>query len=137
MGSGSGILSIAAAKLGYSPVHAFDFDPEAVRISRENAKRNRVENKLRITQQDLTKLSVQSSRRYDVICANLIYDLLLSEAEKICARLKPGGRLILAGILESQFAQVKWAYKKKGLKLKISRLEKEWESGEFVSQHFV
>jgi ribosomal protein L11 methyltransferase len=43
IGTGSGILAIAAAKLGYQPVHAFDFDPESVRVARENARKNRVE----------------------------------------------------------------------------------------------
>jgi ribosomal protein L11 methyltransferase len=132
MGSGSGILSIAAAKLGYSPVDAFDFDPEAVRVSRINAQRNRIAEKIKIAQQDLTRLPQRSSRRYDVICANLIYDLLVSQAEKICARLKPGGHLILAGILQPQFAMVESTYKKIGLTPITSYLEKEWESVEFV-----
>ena len=48
MGTGSGILAIAAAKLGYSPVDAFDFDPEAVRVARANARANGVHKKLRI-----------------------------------------------------------------------------------------
>jgi ribosomal protein L11 methyltransferase len=134
IGTGSGILAIAAAKLGYSPVQAFDFDPEAVRISRANARQNRVEDQVHPAQKDLKKLPQQSRQKFDVLCANLIYDLLVSDAEKICQRLKPDGHLILAGILQTQFKQVQKAYAKLGFKLIASRVEKEWQSGEFVFQ---
>jgi ribosomal protein L11 methyltransferase len=75
IGCGSGILAIAAAKLGYSPVVAFDNDPEAVRASRDNIKRNKVRVVLRCA--DLTRLPLVPRRRYDLICANLICDLLV------------------------------------------------------------
>ena len=129
IGSGSGILAICAAKIGYHPVQAFDFDPQAVRISRENAARNKVSVKPQC--KDLTKLPLRCARKYDLICANLIYDLLISEAKKITHRLKPTGHLILAGILISQFPKVQAAYEKLGLRLVNSREEKEWKSGEF------
>lgn len=131
VGSGSGILAICAAKLGYAPVEAFDFDPEAVRVSRENAAENKVEKVVKPTRKDLTQLPANSARKYDLICANLMYDLLISEAEKISQRLKPDGNLILAGILSTQFSMVQKAYKKLGLKLIATREEKEWQSGEF------
>ena len=130
IGSGSGILSISAAKLGYTPVDAFDFDPEAVRISRQNARDNQVA--VKPQHKDLTLLPVRPTRRYDVICANLIYDLLISQSKKICLRLKPSGHLILAGILETQFPQVQKAYEALGFRLTSSREEKEWRSGEFT-----
>ena len=131
IGCGSGILAIAAAKLGYAAVRAFDFDAEAVRIARENAGGNSV--KIQITRQDLTKLPVQSQMRFDVICANLTYDLLIENAARICARLKPHGNLVLAGILATQFSAVKNAYEKRGIKLLASRAEKEWKSGRFAA----
>ncbi len=130
IGSGSGILAISASKLGYKPVDAFDFDPEAVRISRENAVNNDVPVKPR--RQDLTQLPMRAARLYDVVCANLIYDLLIAEAKKISRRLKPAGHLILAGILRTQFAQVQKAYQTQGWDLIDRREEKEWQSGEFV-----
>lgn len=132
IGTGSGILAISAAKLRYSPVRAFDFDPEAVRISRTNAQQNGVENQVRPVHRDLTKLSLQSKIKFDLICANLIYDLLLSERKKIVNRLARSGSLILAGILKTQFAQVKIAYEKMGMTLKTSKVGKEWQSGRFV-----
>ncbi len=132
IGCGSGILSIAAAKLGYQPVHAFDFDPEAVRVARANALDNGVTRQIQLRQQDLTRLSAARATRYDLVCANLIYDLLLAEQERILARLKPGGVLVLAGILATQFPLVQAAYVRAGMNLVASCHEKEWRSGAFV-----
>ena len=132
IGCGSGILSIAAAKLGYQPVHAFDFDPEAVRVARANARDNAVTRQIQLRQQDLTRGPVASTVQYDVVCANLIYDLLLAEQKRILARLKPGGVLVLAGILATQFPLVQAAYVRAGMKLVASCHEKEWRSGAFV-----
>lgn len=132
MGTGSGILAISAAKLGYQPVEAFDFDPESVRVARVNARQNRVTRRLQLTQQDLTRLPVRSAQRYDVVCANLIYDLLLAEQKRIASRVKPDGTLVLAGILQTQFPLVQRAYEKAGWKLIARRAENEWESGAFV-----
>lgn len=131
VGCGSGILAISAAKLGYSPVEAFDFDPVAVRIAQANVRRNRVDHKVSCRRQDLTKLPALSKKKFDVICANLISDLLIAEADRILNRLAPGGHLIVAGILSSQFADVQSAFEKKGLKLLDTKVEREWQSGLF------
>jgi ribosomal protein L11 methyltransferase len=130
-GCGSGILAIAAAKLGYAPVHAFDFDPVAVRIAQKNCRSNRVDQRIEVSRRDLTRLPLASRRRFDVICANLISDLLISERDKLLNRLAPGGTIILAGILESEFSKVRKAYEQAGLKLIRSKVEREWESGAF------
>lgn len=131
IGTGSGILPIAAAKLGIRRIDAFDFDPDCVRISKDNAVRNRVGHRMKIFRGDLTKLPRQSRQRYDLVCANLIYDLLLAERERILNRLAPDGALVLAGILRTQFAEVRAAYEKSGMKLIADRQENEWESGAF------
>jgi ribosomal protein L11 methyltransferase len=133
IGTGSGILAIAAAKLGYQPVEAFDFDPEAVRTARGNARRNRVERRIRFVRQDLGRLPVQSRRRFSLICANLTHDLLLSEKERIRHRLEKQGRLVLAGILVSQFAAVRKGYELVGLTLVAQQRGGEWQSGVFAS----
>lgn len=132
MGTGSGILAIAAAKLGASPVEAFDYDPESVRVARENARRNRVADKLRLAQADLTRQPKKSKRTYDLVCANLISNLLLQERHKIIARVAPTGTLVLAGILQTEFAKVQAEFEAAGLKLVRRRDEKEWSSGAFV-----
>ncbi|MFN3407917.1 MAG: 50S ribosomal protein L11 methyltransferase [Limisphaerales bacterium] len=132
MGTGSGILAIAAAKLGASPVEAFDHDPESVRVAHENARRNHVADKLRLTQADLTKQPQKPKRTYDLVCANLISNLLLQERHKIIARVAPGGTLVLAGILKTEFSKVQSAFEPAGLKLVRRRDEKEWSSGAFT-----
>ena len=132
MGTGSGILAIAAAKLGYAPVHAFDFDPQCVRVSSANARTNRVENKIRITQADLTKLPKRSAKQYDFVCANLLANLLIAERDRILARVKPGGKLVVAGILGREFHEVQGVYEAAGWRLVASKIEKEWRSGSFV-----
>jgi ribosomal protein L11 methyltransferase len=129
IGTGSGILAIAAAKIGYQSIEAFDFDPEAVRVAGDNARKNRVAHKLRLYQADLTKLPRCKSTRFDVICANLISTLLIAERDRILSRLKPDGVLIIAGILAGEFAEVQSVYEIAGWKLIVARTENEWCSG--------
>ena len=134
VGTGSGILALAAAKLGYSPVRAFDFDPAAVRIARANAVRNRVADRVRPACKDVTR--AKSDSRYDLICANLLADLLVSERGRLLAWLKPEGRLVLAGILRSQFRNVQAAYEAAGLHIISHDTQKEWKSGAFACPKF-
>jgi ribosomal protein L11 methyltransferase len=131
IGTGSGILAIAAAKLGYKPVRAFDFDPEAVRVARANARVNRVKRKLKITRDNATKLPLHPVHKYDLVCANLISNLLIAERRRIVAQLNRAGILVLAGILKSEFKQVQTTFEDLGLKLVVGKSEKEWRSGSF------
>lgn len=132
IGTGSGILAISAAKLGFSPVRCFDFDPESVRVAKVNAAQNGVAHLVKPVRHDLTRLPLASATRYDVVCANLIYDLLIAERDRILARLRPDGVLVLAGILQTQFAKVERAYRQAGLKLLSTEVEREWQSGAFA-----
>lgn len=131
IGTGSGILAIAAAKLGCKPVHAFDFDPEAVRVACANARVNRVAGKIKISHGDIIKLPLRPKQKYDLICANLISNLLLAERRRIAAQLNLGGTLALAGILKAEFAQVRAGFEDLGLKLSAAASENEWRSGAF------
>lgn len=131
MGTGSGILAIAAAKLGYTPVRAFDYDADCVRIAGDNAALNCVVDAVKPVLADVTKLPRVSKEKFDVVCANLICDLLIAEHDRILARLKPDGALVLAGILATQFAEVETAFRAAGLKLIKAKTDKEWRSGFF------
>jgi len=131
IGTGSGILAIAAAKLGYSPVRAFDCDPESVRVARANARANGVYKKLRITRQDVAKLPIHAGKQYHLVCANLISPLLIAERQRIAAQLKRGGTLVLAGILKSEFSGVQKVFEKLGLKLAFAKTGNGWHSGSF------
>ncbi len=133
VGCGTGILAIAAAKLGYSPVHGFDNDPDAVRVARENAILNKVESSINWKVEDLSAAS--SSNQYracsDIVCANVIYDVLLDEALTLTQWLKDDSVLILSGILDSQFAKVAKRFEELGWTNTESRLVGEWRSGCF------
>ncbi len=132
LGTGSGILAIAAAKLGYKPILAVDYDPESMRVARENAKRNNVARQIRFRQMDVTALADTVQGLYSVICANLTADVLLAARDGILSRLAPGGLLALAGILKTEFKTVQSHYQEKGLKLVAARTQKEWRSGAFA-----
>lgn len=129
VGTGSGILAIAAAKLGYAPVRAFDFDSTAMRIARANAGRNCVANRMRLACKDIARESVK--RQYDLVCANLLAELLLSQRDRLIGWVKPAGTLVMAGILKSQFRDIQDAYKIAGLRLIAHDVQKEWQSGAF------
>jgi ribosomal protein L11 methyltransferase len=132
IGTGSGILAIAAAKLGYAPVRAIDSDPEAVRVARANARANRVFREICITRQDAARLTFHPTRQYDVVGANLISTLLLAERRRILSWLAKNSMLILAGILESEFPKVQKNYESLGLNLVASQRGNEWRSGAFA-----
>lgn len=132
IGTGSGIVAIAAAALGYSPVHGFDFDPDAVRIARENARLNGVGRSVQIERGDAARLPRRGAKRFDVVVANLTADLLVAQSARILAQLDQDGTVILAGILGGQFGDVKCCYEAQGLKLVRTRQEREWRSGTFA-----
>jgi ribosomal protein L11 methyltransferase len=132
IGTGSGVLAIAAAKLGYRPIEALDYDPVSIRVARANARRNRVAARIRIRRQDLTRLPRRSRRKHSVICANLVSTLLVAERNRILSRLHPAGTLLVAGILKSEFRQVREALETAGLRLSASRTQAEWRSGAFT-----
>jgi ribosomal protein L11 methyltransferase len=131
IGTGSGILAIAAAKLGYAPIHAFDFDPHAIQIARVNARMNFVADKISFRRGDVAKLPARPAQKYNLICANLIFNLLIAERGRIAAHLNRGGTLVLAGILKSEFREVQAAFQDLKLKLVSGRAENEWRSGSF------
>ena len=135
IGCGSGILAICAAKLGYSPIEAFDFDPVAVRVAKKNCDTNRVTRKVLISKRDLTKLALNSRARFDVVCANIISTLLIEQRDKILNWVAPGGVVVLAGILATEFASVQKAYERAGWELIRTKAEREWQSGTFKKRN--
>ena len=104
-GSGSGVLSLAALKLGAQRVYATDHDPQAMQASADNAARNGVSERLELCPGD--RLPEQP---VDLLMANILAGTLI-ELQPLLSRLvRPGGRLILSGILEEQAARVSDAY---------------------------
>jgi ribosomal protein L11 methyltransferase len=131
IGTGSGILAISAAALGFDRVDALDFDPESVRAARANARSNGLLRLVRIARQDLTRMPKRSSTKYSIICANLMADLLLSALPQIISRLNRPGILIIAGVLAREFPAVETAYLGAGLSYVSAKTDKDWRSGVF------
>ncbi len=102
-GCGSGILAIAAAKLGASPVVGVDIDPQAVASATANARANGVRVDFRTT-------SDPAPAPADVVVANILSNPLKVLAPLLTALVRPGGRLVLAGLLERQVDEVARAY---------------------------
>jgi len=101
-GCGSGVLAVAAAKLGAREVHAFDIDPQALIATRDNAAANAVGRSVRV-HDDAATLPAE----VDVVVANILAGTLVELAPRLCALLVPGGQLILAGILKQQVHEVR------------------------------
>jgi ribosomal protein L11 methyltransferase len=104
-GCGSGVLSLAAAKLGAGAVHAFDIDPQALLATVDNARTNAVG--------DLVQVHTQAATlptRTDVLLANILCGPLCELAPRFADLVTTGGQVVLAGIMESQVAEVTAAY---------------------------
>jgi ribosomal protein L11 methyltransferase len=76
-------------------------------------------------------MSLRPRTRFDLVCANLIATLLLEHRKRLIACVRPGGTLVLAGILATEFEPVKAAFEECGAKFICARTEKEWRSGGF------
>ncbi len=98
VGCGTGILAMAAALFGADSVLAIDNDPEAVRVASENIAINQLEQRIRVSGRDLQEIE----GTFDLICANIVHNVLVDMAPELTARLVPGGRLVLAGILSGE-----------------------------------
>lgn len=112
-GCGSGILAIAALKLGASHATGTDIDPQALQASRDNAQRNAIADE----RLSLCYPERLAAERYDVVVANILSGPLVELAPTLCAHLTPGGRLALSGILAGQADEVMDAYREQGMLL--------------------
>ena len=124
VGSGSGILSIAAARLGAGEVLAVDVDPVAVEASAANARRNRLARVVRARQGS----SPSGEGPWDVVVANLIASLLIRLADGLVEDVRPGGVLLASGIFENREAEVAAAFEVRGL-----GVDRRWEEGDWVA----
>jgi ribosomal protein L11 methyltransferase len=105
-GCGSGILAIAAYKLGAGEVHSVDIDPQALDASRENARRNDIDPALL----NITPPEAFKSEPVDLLIANILSGPLVEFAARFSELVKPGGQILLSGILQTQANDIKQAY---------------------------
>jgi ribosomal protein L11 methyltransferase len=107
-GCGSGILALSAVLLGFGEVEGFDNDPEAVRVSEENAALNQLVGRVRFSLGDLQ--SGFANGPADIVMANILANVLIRFARELVAAVKPGGTLILSGILATECGEVQEAF---------------------------
>jgi ribosomal protein L11 methyltransferase len=107
-GCGSGILALSAARLGCGRVIGFDNDPEAVRVSGENAALNGLAGRVEFATGDL--VSGFQGQQWDIVLANILAGVLIQFARELAAAVAPGGALVLSGILASENARVREAF---------------------------
>ena len=100
-GCGSGVLAVAAAKLGADECFAYDIDPQALTATRENAAANGVESKVHVVSAD-----AELPANADLVLANILCGPLCELAPRFAALTKPGGRIVLAGLLAAQADEV-------------------------------
>ena len=109
-GCGSGILALSASLLGFRDVVGFDNDPEAVRVSEENAALNALTGRVYFFAGDL--VSGLAGREADILLANIQADVLMRFARELIAAIAPGGALILSGILAGENAKVREVFER-------------------------
>jgi ribosomal protein L11 methyltransferase len=121
VGTGSGILAIALARLGACKVWALDNDPVALKVARENIACNGVEKNVFCSAGPLNRL-----RTFPVVVANLTAETIMILAELLSKRVAPSGYLILSGVLRPKSEQLVRYFRSNGFRLIKLKEEKEW-----------
>ena len=122
-GCGSGILAIAAAKLGCSPVIGTDIDPQAMVAARSNAEINNTKIRFVLPNEDAPELAAET--KYDIVMANILANPLQVLAPALVNKMKVGGRIVLSGVLARQAEEVIATYSQ-WLKLSVWKESEGW-----------
>jgi len=125
LGSGTGILAIAALKLGAAAATCVDISPEAVANCRHNCDLNGCSDQVTHVAGSLSDLG---SRDFDLVLANIYGDLLLQFATELASRVRPGGLLLLSGILWEHNFAVRQAYAGAGCEVLSNRMLEEFST---------
>jgi ribosomal protein L11 methyltransferase len=128
VGTGTGILGMAAMLFGAASVLGIDNDPEATAAASDNVKRNSLNDRMQVSLTPLGELSGS----YQIVVANIVHDVLLELAENLTRLTDVGGFLILSGILVGeQVAHIKRFFIDQGFKLLDAEERKEWAALRF------
>ncbi|MBP3377465.1 MAG: 50S ribosomal protein L11 methyltransferase, partial [Clostridia bacterium] len=131
VGCGSGILAIAAAKVGAGTCFACDIDPVAVRVAKENTELNSTPN-VKCAVSDLLKQVEKVDGGYNVIVANIVADIIIRLAPDVGEYLAEGGVFIVSGIIEERAGEVLTALDAAGYKVEDERYENGWYAAAVV-----
>jgi ribosomal protein L11 methyltransferase len=128
VGCGSGILAIAALRLGASAALGLDTDPIAIEATLGNARRNALTRRIHARRGSLPS----GETTFDVVLANLIAGVLVPLAELLAAELRPAGTLLASGIFVDRETEVREAFETAGLDVSGRAVEGEWVALEAV-----
>jgi ribosomal protein L11 methyltransferase len=125
LGTGSGVLAIAAGLLGASQVTALDIEPVAVRVAIENVARNGQRDRVQVAEGSLPHPLVLPGA-FDLIVANISFRVLAEVRSQLRQALRPGGRALLSGVLERDATALIQQYEQDGWRLVDRRSEGDW-----------
>lgn len=123
LGCGSGILSIAAAKLGAREVLALDYDPVAVKVAAQNVAHNNVEHLVTVQE---SNLFAAAQGTFDIVVANIIARIIIEAMPQVKSHLVPGGTFIASGIIEDKLNGVLAAIAEHDLQVVDKKTQGEW-----------
>ena len=123
LGCGSGILSIAAAKLGAKAVLALDYDPVAVKVASQNVRHNAIEAAVTVRESNLFAVA---DGEYDIVVANIIARIIIEAMPAVKAHLAPCGIFIASGIIQEKLGGVLAALAEYDLRVIEQRTDGEW-----------
>ncbi len=123
VGTGSGVLSIVAAKLGASYVAGIDNDPDSIADAQENCERNKMHNIVRLYPGKPDEIIEVSKQTFNMILANIEKKVILAIFDFLTNRLRENGVLLLSGLLQEDYPHIEKAWKNKKLSL-LKRIER-------------
>ena len=122
VGTGSGILAICGAKLGATDCRAYDIDPMSVRVANENIRESGLEDKIVCAQSDLLKQASNIAGGYDIICANIVADIIIRMTPDVSPFMGKQTVLLASGIISERCHDVVECFEKNGFKI-VERAE--------------
>ena len=126
LGCGSGVLSVAGRLLGAAACEAIDYDPKAVEVARRNLVRNGADG-VEVMEADV--LTWKTRRKYEVVVANLFAGVLREVIPRVGGMLRPGGRVVVSGILRDQWDGIREVVEEAGMEVLESKNRGKWVSG--------
>ena len=125
VGTGTGILAICASRLGANFCRAYDIDPTAVRVARENIKDSGLEN-VTCDQSDLLKQVSLEDGPYDLVCANIVADIIIRMTPDVGRYMKEDAVLLASGIIAERCDDVVECFEKNGFKIVEKLTDNDW-----------
>jgi ribosomal protein L11 methyltransferase len=122
-GCGTGVLAIAAIKLGQKKAVAIDIDEDSIKNAKEYFKINKVEDKIKLLRKDIFEIS---NNNFDIVYANILRNVIEKNLGNIYKKLRPGGKLFISGVLADEEVQISDSLKKNKFRIIDKRFKSEW-----------